>query len=345
MAVLARVGSRLVVAAGLTLAVSALLFAAVEVMPGDAATAILGANATTERVEALRSELRLDESPVARYGDWVGGVLTGDLGHSITSGRPAWAVMATPLRNTLVLGGSAAVMMSGVAIVAGTAAGRRPGSTVDRTLTALASLAVSTPDFVLGTVLITIVASWLDLLPAVSLVTANESPWDARILVLPVATMSLAGGAYGARLVRAVVADATDSPHVEAARLAGLAERRVLARHLLPGVVGPIAQVIASLVPYAIGGAIVVERLFGYPGLGSLFVEQLGARDVVVVEAIGLLLTVVVVAALFLADAIGIVADPRARTPAALRAARSSASGGTSPAAPRTTRRTTERPS
>lgn len=305
--------ARLVVAIGLTAAVSGLLFLAVEVLPGDAATAILGANATPERVEALQAELNLDRSPLVRYGEWISGVVRGDLGRSVTSGRSAWDVIDIPLRNSLVLGGAALVAMAAAALVIGTAAGRRPGSTIDRGLTTATSLIVSIPDFVVGTVLITVVASWLGLLPAVSLVTLNETPWDAEILALPVVTLMLVGGSYGARLVRAVVADASAAPHVEAARLAGLPEHRVLRRHLLPGVAGPIAQVVASLVPYAVGGAIVVERLFGYPGLGSLFAEQLAARDVVVVEAIGLLLTLVVIGALFLADAVGIVADPRAR--------------------------------
>lgn len=314
MALLRLLVGRLALAIVLAVIVSGLLFAAVEVLPGDAATAILGPNATPERAEALRAELDLDAPVVERYLRWAGGVVTGDLGSSVTSGRSTWDTISAPLRNSLVLGGSSVIAMGAVAIVVGTVAGRRPGSGVDRGLTAITSLVASTPDFVLGTVLIAIVTSWLGVLPAVSLIPLGGAPWDApTILVLPVATMAVVGGSYGARLVRAVVVDASATQHVEAARLAGLSERVVVFRHLLPGVAGPITQVIAALVPYAVGGTIVVERLFGYPGIGSAFATQLAARDVVVIEAIGLLLTLAVIASLFLADSIGILTDPRRR--------------------------------
>ncbi|MFV0526501.1 MAG: ABC transporter permease [Acidimicrobiales bacterium] len=308
------VGTRLLVALGMTLAVSALLFATVELLPGDAAVAILGANATPERVEALQTELRLDDPAVVRYLRWIGGIVTGDLGNSIVSGRPAWSVIATPARNSLVLGTGAVLAMAITALGVGVSAGRRPGAGVDRALSAAASLTASTPDFVIGTVLIIVAASWLEVLPAVSLVKVGEAPWeDPAILVLPILTLALVGGGYGARLIRAIVADAAGSPHVEAAELAGVEPRRVVTRHLLPSVFGPIAQVLASLVPYALGGTIVVERLFGYPGLGSLFTSQLAARDVVIVEAVGLLVAVVAIAALLVADTVDVVADPRNR--------------------------------
>ncbi|MFN3220085.1 MAG: ABC transporter permease [Acidimicrobiales bacterium] len=314
MGILRPIGIRLAIAIAMAIAASAMLFTAVEVLPGDAATTILGPNATPERAEALRTQLRLDEPAHERYGRWLAGVASGDLGESVISGRSAWETISTPLRNSAVLGIAAMAAMAIAAVALGVAAGHRPGSSLDRALTAGTSLAASVPDFVLGTLLVAVLASWLDLLPAVSLVGPGAAPWDEpAILLLPVATMTLVGGAYGARLVRAVVADASQSAHVESARLAGLAESRVLSRHLLPGVAGPIAQVLAAMVPFVVGGTIVVERLFGYPGLGSAFVAQLAARDVVVVEAIGLLLTAVVIVALFTADSIGVLTDPRRR--------------------------------
>ncbi len=184
----------------------------------------------------------------------------------------------------------------------------------DRLTTTATSATAAVPDFVLGGLMIAAFATWLDLFPAVSLVPVGSSPLDEpAILVLPAATLAVVGGSFGARLIRAVVADAVATPHVDAAIVAGLPERRVIVRHLLPTVIAPVAQVLASLVPYAVGGAIVVERLFGYPGIGSALVDQLAARDVTVVEAIGLLLTAVVLVALLLADIVGAAADPRRR--------------------------------
>lgn len=127
-------------------------------------------------------------------------------------------------------------------------------------------------------------------------------------------TLVIFGGAFGARLVRAAVIDAADQPHVEAARLAGLSPLQVLRRHLLPSAGGPIAQVLAFMVPYLIGGTIVVERVFSYPGIGTLLVEQLGQRDAPVVEAIGLSMAVVVIAAFTLADLVGFLVSPRRRS-------------------------------
>ncbi|MEO1059929.1 MAG: ABC transporter permease [Actinomycetota bacterium] len=307
--------ARLATMLGIALVVSVALFAAVELLPGDAATTILGQNATPERLDQVREQLQLDDSPVERYASWLGGVVQGDFGTSVVSQRPVWDVIEAPARNSVILGALALTGMSVVAVGLGLLAGFRPGGRADRVVSVVTSSIAAVPDFVLGGVLIAVFASWLDLLPAVSLVPVGSSPLDdPTALVLPAATLAIVGGAFGARLIRAVVADASASPHVEAALLAGLPERRVVLRHLLPTVVSPVAQVLASLAPYAVGGTIVVERLFGYPGLGAALVGQLAARDVTVVEAIGLLFTVVVLAALFVADLVGAAADPRRRT-------------------------------
>lgn len=309
------VAVRLVATLGVALAVSVAIFAAVELLPGDAATRILGQNATPERVDALREQLHLDDGPVARYLAWLGGIIQGDFGTSIITQQPVWSIIETPVRNSLILGAVAFLGTAVVAIGLGVLAGRRPGGRADRITSAATSAIASVPDFVLGGILLAVFASWLDLLPAVSLIPVGSSPWtDPRVLVLPAATLSLFGGAFGARLIRAVVADAESSPHVEAAVLAGLSEWRVVSRHLLPSIVAPIAQVLASITPYVVGGAIVVEQLFGYPGLGAALNAHIAARDVTVIEAIGLLLTVIVLLALFTADVIGAAADPRRRS-------------------------------
>lgn len=306
---------RLAVALGTLAAVSVALFWAVELLPGDPAVRILGPNATPERVASLRHTMRLDQPVHERYFGWLGGVLRGDLGRTITSDRTVWDTVATPARNSAFLAVVALMVLALFAVSIGIAAGRRSGSAIDRALSTATSVAVSMPEFVTGTFLIAVFAGWLGWLPAVSLVGVGGSPWSQpEIVVLPVLTITIVAGSYGARLVRAVIAEASRAPHVDAARLAGVAERKVLWRHLLPGALGPIAQVLAFLVPYVVGGTIVVERLFGYGGLGSLLADGVARRDAKVVEAIGLFLTACVIVATALADVVGVLANPRRRT-------------------------------
>ena len=284
-------------------AVSVVIFAAVELLPGDAATRILGQNATPERLEALREQLGLDRSAVSRYFSWIGGVLTGDLGTAATTDRTVWDTIATPLRNTAILASIAFVTISAVAVAGGLLAGRKPGSRTDRTLSTAALGAVAVPDFVIGGLLMSVFAFGLGWVSSVSLVPLGGSPLDRPgILILPVATATATGGMFGLRLVRAVVAEASARPYVESARLAGVAERTVLVKHLLPSVLGPIAQVLALLVPFLIGGTVVIERVFAYPGFGSLLVAQINARDVTVVSAMGLIMSAAVIVSFLFAD-------------------------------------------
>lgn len=315
MTVLRFLAGRVAGAVVLLLVVSVLLFAAVELLPGDVATQILGANATPDRVATLRGELSLDEPAHVRYGRWLGGVLRGDLGQAATTDRSVAATIGDRLANTAVLAGLAIVAIAVVAVGAGVVTGRRDGGPVDVSVSMTTLIAVSLPEFVVAGLLVAGVAFGLGWFPAVSLIPADGTALDRpEILVLPVVSLAIVGGAFGARLIRAVVADASRLPHVEAARLAGLPERRVLWRHLLPSAAGPIAQVLAFMVPYLIGGTVVVERVFSYPGLGTLLVEQVRQRDAPVVEAIGLLLAFAVVVGFLLADLVGVLASPAQRT-------------------------------
>ena len=300
--------SRLGAALALALVVSAATFAAVEVLPGDPATTILGANATPERVEALREQLGLERPVVARYGDWLIGLVRGDLGDAATTSRGVWEIIATPLRNTAIFAAAAFLAMSVVSTVGGLIAGSRPGRVVDRWLSTGSLGVVAVPDFVVAGLLIAVFAFHLEWLSSVSLVPIGGSPLDdPAVLILPVATTTLVGGTYGMRQVRAVVAEASTRPYIEAARLAGIGEAAVLRRHLLPTVAAPTAQVLALAVPYLIGGTVVVERVFAYPGLGSLFVDQIGARDVTVVSVAAMIMAGAVILAFFVADAVGVV--------------------------------------
>jgi peptide/nickel transport system permease protein len=305
-AAVARIGVRVGAALLILLAVSVVLFVAIEALPGDAAARILGQNATPGRLEALREELGLDQSLVVRYLSWLADTVRLELGEASTSDRTVWETIRTPLRNSAIFASVAMVAISVVAVGGGLASGRRPGSITDRVVSTTALGLVAVPEFVTAGILVSIFAFGLGWFSSVSLVPLGGTPLsDPTILVLPVLTAALFGGAYGLRLIRAVVADASSSAHVEAARLAGVSERRVMTRHLVPTIAGPTVQTLALLVPYLVAGTVVIERVFAYPGLGSLLVDQIAAQDVAVVEAIGMIMAVIVVVAFLVADLVG----------------------------------------
>ena len=301
-----RTAARLLGAVGVLLAVSVVIFVAVEALPGDPATRILGQNATPARLAALRDELGLRRSLLARYLSWLGRAIHGDFGEAATSDRSVWGTIATPLLNTAILAACSFVAIAIVAVVGGVISGRRPGSRIDRVVSGVALGVISLPEFVIAGLLISVFAFRLGWFSSVSLVPLGGNPLDRpSILVLPVATAAAFGGMFGLRLVRAAVAVAVSMPHVDAARVAGLPGHVVMRRHLLPTVAAPIAQVLAFLVPYLVGGTVVIERVFAYPGLGSSLVAQITERDVKVVEAISMIMAAVVVVAFVVADTLG----------------------------------------
>ena len=309
---------RLAAAAGTLFAVSLILFAAGEVTPGDAASASLGANSTPSEVAALRATWGLDRPLPQRYGSWIDGLLHGSLGTSISAGQPVSTVVSRPFAYTAILvtlSGAAAVAL---ALTAGVLAGLRPGGRLDRVLSGGAVALVAVPQFVFAGLLVVLLASTLNWLPAVSLVPFGGTPLSQpSILVLPGLALALPAAAWASRLVRATVVDANAAPHVEAARLAGLSPRRVVLRHLLPATVPACAQMFGWLVGALFGATAVVERVFGYPGLSAVLLDAVRSHDSAVLEAVGLLLACFVVAGLLAADLIGMLADPRLRRAAA----------------------------
>ena len=297
------------------LAVSAILFAAVEWLPGDPAQQMLGIHATPERLDILREQLNLNDSVPERYGRWLWSTLQGDLGESVRTNQPVGAIISRPVLNTAMLAVTAFAAITTVALLLAAFGGRRDGSRTSTVISVTTLSAVSVPEFIIAGILISVVGLELGWLPAVSLVPSDGTPFSRpEILVLPVVSLSIVGGAYGARLIRAAVADAARRPHVQAARLAGLTESRVLVRHLLPSAIPTTVQVLAFMVPFLVGGAVVVERIFAFPGLGSQLVDRVALRDAPVIEAIGLIQAAAVIIGFQVADAVGFFASPERRT-------------------------------
>lgn len=290
-------------AVGLLIVVSILLFTAVSVLPGDAVSQALGPGNTPAKAAQLRAQLGLDASAPVQYWRWVTGLLHGDLGRSAVSRVPIGPVVADRAGHSLILAGVALVTIAIVGVGAGFAAGARPGSRTDRIVSTVTLTVTAVPEFALATVLVAVFAVGLAWLPAVSLVAAGTSVFEQPdILVLPTCSLTLYGGAYVARMIRAVVADVSAGPSVEAARIAGLPELHVLRRHVLPVVAGPITQVLALLVPYLVGGALVVETVFAYPGLGALLSSAIGQRDAIEVADCGMILATVAVTGFLAAE-------------------------------------------
>jgi peptide/nickel transport system permease protein len=315
MSAVVSVARRLAVAVGTLVAVSVVLFAGSEAVPGDAASASLGINSTPAEIVQLRHDWGLDRPMPARYAHWVNAVLHGDLGTSLITRQPVAAMVARPLADTSLLVFLAGTLTVALALLLGVLAGRRPGGRLDRGLSGVALVTVSIPPFVTAGLLVILFAATLGLLPAVSLVPLGGTPLDRpEILVLPVLSLTLFATAWASRLVRATVVDANAAPHVEAARLAGLSEPVVLWRHVLPATMPACAQAFAWMVSGLFGGTAVVERVFNYPGLSGVLIDAVRHHDSAVLEAVGLLLAAIIIGALVLADVIGVLANPRLRT-------------------------------
>jgi peptide/nickel transport system permease protein len=296
--------------------VSILIFAATDVLPGNAAEVLLGQEAATPRLEVVRHQLGLDEPAPERFGEWFTGALTGNLGTSLVSQRPVSEIIGERIGNTLILVGAAAIVLVPLVLALGILVGTREGMRVDTAVSAGALVAYALPTFVTAVLLTLVFGLWLKLLPPVSLLPVGGTALDRpSILVLPVVAIVLPAAAWGTRLTRAAIADASRLPHVEAARIAGISASRVLWRHLLPSALPPIAQVFARLVGVLVADTVIVETVFNYPGLGLALVQATTARDVPLVLGIGLLIAAVQLGAYIAADLTGVLAVPRLRAP------------------------------
>ena len=300
--------------------VSILIFAGTEVLPGDAASAVLGRTASPEQLAEMQELMGLDRPAHERYLDWLGGVLTGDLGNSAAGYAaggevPIWDDIAPKIGNSLTLAGITALLMVPLALVLGVLAAVRAGRTVDHAIS-LGSLAIiSLPEFIIGSLLILLFFSWLDVLPPVSLIppgTSALSKPDA--LVLPVLTLLGASLAASIRMVRAGMLEALNAECVTMARLNGLRERVVVARYALRNALAPSVQVFAQNIQYLVGGIVVTEYLFSYPGLGKELVDAVAIRDVREVQSVALLVAAVYVLLNIVADLLVVLLVPKLRT-------------------------------
>jgi peptide/nickel transport system permease protein len=311
---------RLAAAVATLFVVSILIFAGTEVLPGDAASAVLGRTASPAQLAEMQELMGLDRHPHERYLDWLGGVLTGDLGNSAAGyaaggETPIWNDIAPKVGNSLVLAGVTALIMVPLALVLGVLAAVRAGRTADHAISVGSLAIISLPEFIIGSLLILLFFSWLDVLPPVSLIppgTSALSKPDA--LVLPVLTLLGASLAASIRMVRAGMLEALNAECVTMARLNGLRERVVVARYALRNALAPSVQVFAQNIQYLVGGIVVTEYLFNYPGLGKELVDAVAIRDVREVQSVALLVAAVYVLLNIVADLLVVLLVPKLRT-------------------------------
>ncbi|GAA1225850.1 ABC transporter permease [Prauserella halophila] len=306
---------RLAISVAVLWLVTLLVFVATLLLPGDPARAILGQQATPERIAALNDQLGLDAPVWQRYLDWLGGVFTGDLGTSAASQGPVTELLGGRIGASLVLLVGAAVISTAGGLALGTWSALRRGRAVDHTVSGLSLVVAALPEFVIGVALIVLLSTTvLPVFPSVTLAPPGEPVWSRPIqLVLPILTLTLVVTPYITRMMRATMSEVLDSGYVEMARLKGIPERVVITRHAVPHAIGPVAQVIAIQLAWLAGGVVVVEFLFRYPGIGQALIDAVNNRDVEVVQAITLLIAGVYIVVNLIADIVGIMTNPKLR--------------------------------
>jgi len=321
--VLRFVGRRLVGAVASLLVVSVLVFVGVQVLPGNAASVILGRNASPAAVRVLSREMHLDRPLYQRYGDWLGGFVQGDLGNSAvalaqgSTSAPIWNLISGPLKNSAILAAITAILMIPLSLGLGVLAAVRARKPTDHVISFGALASISLPEFVTGSLLIAIFFDGLHLLPPVDFVAPGADPLsNPKALVLPVLTLLCASLAAGIRMVRSGMLEVMDTEYVQSARLNGLSERRVLWRYALRNALAPSVQILAQNLQYLVGGVIVTETVFGYQGLGMQLVNAVQNRDVNVVQSVAMLIAIVYVLINLLADLAVMLLVPRLRNPA-----------------------------
>lgn len=294
--------------------VSAVIFAIIEVLPGDVASRILGRDATPASLAQLREKLHLNDPAILRYVNWLGGILRGDFGNALTSSRPIIDILTPRIINTGLLSLYAFVIYIPLALIPALIQAVRRDRPVDHVLSTITLILLSIPDFLLGTLLIIAFVVAIPLLPAVSLVDESSTVIQyLRATTLPAVTLAIVMAIAAVRMLRDNLIEVLDSDYVRMAELKGLPPRAVLLRHALPNALVPTLNVTAINLGYLIGGVVIVEKVFSFPGFGRLLVDSLQLRDVPVVEATVLISAVVYVVANLLADLGAILLNPRLR--------------------------------
>ncbi|RDW14470.1 ABC transporter permease [Paracoccus thiocyanatus] len=308
------VGQRLGIALITLLIVSFAVFFATELLPGDVAEILLGQAATPQAVAGLRTAMGLDEPAIWRFLSWLGGLATGDLGMSYVNKMAVADLLSGRLMNTLRLAGIVTLVCVPVALTLGIAAAMWRGSWLDRLVSVLTISVISVPEFMVATLAVLVFAVWLDWLPALSFGVNVDSIGDMlRAYAMPVISLSFVVSAQMIRMTRAAVIETINTPYVEMALLKGASRTRMVLRHALPNALGPIANAVALSLSYLVGGVIIVETVFNYPGVAKLMVDAVSTRDLPLIQSCAMIFCISYLLLITLADMIAILSNPRLR--------------------------------
>ena len=309
------ISRRLLSAVVTVLLASVIVFAAVQLLPGDVATQVLGQDATPDAVAALREQMGLNRPAVLRFADWITGAVRGDFGVSLVSGEPVAATLWLHLRNTMLIAVATVAVAVTSSIVLGVVAGLYRDRWPDTVISTLTLIGMSVPEFVVATLLVLALSITVPVLPAVVLDEASAPVADLLpAIVLPTIALSVVMTAYIVRMTRTSVIDVMESEFVTTARLKGLGTGRVVVRHALPSALLPTLNVIAMNVAWLVGGVAVVENVFNYPGVGRMLLEAVHNRDLPVLQAIAVVSAAVYVLCNLAADLGAMALNPRLRT-------------------------------
>ncbi len=296
------------------LLVSVVVFTITAVLPGDAAEELLGQDATPETLAALRVQMGLDQPLAMRYLHWLGGLVTGNPGRSLVSDAPVMELIGNRLPNSLLLAAVTAAIAVPLALLLGTLAAVFRGSWLDRLLNNGAVALVSVPEFLIATIAVLVLSVQLGWLPALSYASDIDSFSGAvRVFVMPVLTLCCVTVAQMMRMTRAALADQLDAAYIEMARLKGVPPVRLVLLHAMPNAIGPIANAVALSTSYLLGGVIVIETIFHYPGVAKLMVDGVSQRDIPLVQTCTMIFCAGYLLLVMLADMVGILANPRLR--------------------------------
>ena len=296
------------------LVVSVVIFTVTELLPGDVAAMILGKQATEAGLAKLREDLGLNRPAHTRYLSWIGGVLRGDLGDSYTMRLPIADIVGRRLWHSAILAVFALLVGVPVAVMVGMWAGVHPDTKLDRLASMTSLVGISIPEFVTGVLLMLLFSSTLHILPSSSIILPGTTPVTRpQILIMPALTLTAVLFAYIMRMTRANVIEVMQTDYVRTAILKGLPMRRVVLRHVFPNAMLPTITVIAANFGWMLGGLVVVENVFAYPGIGQLLLRSIETHDLPLLEVVALIIAGTYAISNLVADVSYAALDPRVR--------------------------------
>ncbi|AYM07534.1 Glutathione transport system permease protein GsiC [compost metagenome] len=312
--ILSLIARRLVVMLTTLLIVSFIVFSATSLLPGDTATILLGQAATPEAVAGLRTAMHLDDPALLRFVRWLFGLLHGELGTSYANNMAIADLIGPRFVNSMKLAGITTIIAVPLALTLGISSAMLRGTLYDRAVTVLTIGVISVPEFMIATLAVLLFAVYLKWLPALSLVSEVHTLFDVlRVYAMPVITLTFVVSAQMIRMSRAAVIETLDTPYVEMALLKGAPRMRIVLRHALPNALGPIVNAVALSLSYLVGGVIIVETIFNYPGIAKLMVDGVATRDLPLIQSCAMIFCVGYLLLITTADIIAIMSNPRLR--------------------------------